>query len=176
MFTYLYRIYDRYNVPVTCMAIFTDTQKGYRPQQFNYDFLGTQALFRYNTYKVIDQDEDELRQSTNPFAIVILTVLLALKKGKISEEELLNLKTAFVRSLFQKQIPRNKIDAILIFLTNYVRFDNTENITKFNEEVNLITNKHATMGIREFVLQRANNEGMEKGMEIKDKENKITFV
>ena len=180
MFTYFYRIYDRYSVMVTSVAIFTDTQKSYRPKQFNYNFLGTQAIFRYHTYKVSDQNEDELQKSNNPFAIVILTVLLALKKGKITEEELLNLKTALVKNLLQKEIPRNKIDAILIFLRNYVRFDNAENITKFYNEVSLITSKHTTMGIREFVLQRAKNEGVEegieKGMQIKESEDIYRFV
>ena len=166
MFTYFCRIYDRHKKPVTSIAIFTDAQKSYRPQQFDYDFLGTQARFRYNTYKVIDQDENELRKSNNPFAIIILTVLLALKKGKITEKKLLGLKTELIKNLFQKQIARNKIDAILIFLRNYVRFGDKENITKFDDEVNLITNKHSTMGIREFVLQRAKNEGVQEGKEI----------
>jgi len=162
MFTYFCRIYDRYKKPVTSIAIFTDARKSYRPQQFDYSFLGTQAMFRYNTYKVIDQEEEELRNSNNPFAIVILTVLLALKKGKIKEEKLFSLKTSLLKNLLQKEISRGKIDAILIFLRNYVRFDNAEIIAKFDNEISILTNKHTTMGIREFVLQRAEREGREK--------------
>ena len=56
--------------------------------------------------------------------------------------------------------------AILIFLRNYVHFDNAEIIAKFNVEIDLITQKHTTMGIREFVLQRAKDEGIEIGEEI----------
>jgi methylmalonyl-CoA mutase N-terminal domain/subunit len=43
-------------------------------------------------YKVIDQDENALRMNDNPFAMVILTVLLALKKQKVEEVELIDLK------------------------------------------------------------------------------------
>ena len=165
MFTYFYRIYDRYDKPVTCIAIFTDDNKNFKPSNFKYSFLGTENNFKYNTYKVIDQQESELRNSNNPFAIVILTVLLALQKGKITEENLYSLTMALAKNLFQKEIPRKKIDAILIFLRNYVHFDNAEIIAKFNVEIDLITQKHTTMGIREFVLQKAKDEGIEIGIE-----------
>ena len=165
MFTYFYRIYDRYDKPVTCIAIFTDDNKNFKPSNFNYSFLGTENNFKYNTYKVIDQQESELRNSNNPFAIVILTVLLALQKGKITEENLYSLTMALAKNLFQKEIPRKKIDAILIFLRNYVHFDNAEIIAKFDVEIDLITQKHTTLGIREFVLQKAKDEGIEIGIE-----------
>jgi len=66
MFTYFYRIYDRYKKPVTCVAIFTDNSNNFRPSGFNYNFLGTKNNFSYTTYKVIDQDENELSKSSNP--------------------------------------------------------------------------------------------------------------
>jgi hypothetical protein len=67
MFSYFYRILDRYKKPVTCITIFTDSNINYHPQEYNYNFLGTSATFNYNTYKVIDQDAAELSKSSNPF-------------------------------------------------------------------------------------------------------------
>ena len=161
MFTYFYRIYDRYNKPVTCIAIFTDGNKNFRPAEFNYNFLGTKNNFSFNTYKIIDQDEDELRKSNNPFAIVILTVLIALQKGKVVEEELLTLKNGLLKALFRKEMLRSKILSLMTFLRLYVRFENAQIIAKFDYEIDLITDKHNTMGIVEFVLERAKNEGVE---------------
>jgi len=172
MFTYFCRIYDRYNVPVTCIAIFTDANKNYRPSTFSYSFMGTETIFRYNVYKISDQQESELGKSDNPFAVVILTVLIALKKGKITEEELLNLKTELLKSLFKKQIPTKKISAIMRFLQYYVNFDNPEMGVKFDREINLLSDKHKNMGIEQFLVQRAKNEGME----IKETEKNLTFV
>ncbi len=165
MFTYFYRILDHYDKAVTCITIFTDSNKNFAPSTYSYNFLGTEALFKYNTYKIIGQDEDELRKSDNPFALVILTALLALKRGEVTEETLLGFKMGLVKTLFQKQIPKPKIEAILIFLKNYVRFGNAEIMAKFEKEIDLITNKHTTMGIKELVLQRAKNEGIEIGIE-----------
>ncbi len=180
MFTYFYRIYDRYNKPVTCIAIFTDGNKSFRPAEFNYNFLGTKNSFSFNTYKIIDQDEDELRKSDNPFAIVILTALLALQKGKVVEEELLTLKNNLLKALFKKDILKNKILSLMTFLRLYVRFENAELTAKFDYEIDLVTNKHKTMGIVEFVLERAKNEGveigLEQGIEIGEAKKDVAFV
>lgn len=56
MFTYFYRILDKYGKKVTTIAIFTDRNKKYRPSLFEYEFLGTRNVFSFNTYKIIDQD------------------------------------------------------------------------------------------------------------------------
>ncbi len=163
MFTYFYRILDHYNKPVTCIAIFTDNNKNFRPQQYNYNFLGTENNFSYNIYKIIDQDEAELNKSNNPFAMVIQTVLIALKKGRLKDEELFELKIELVKTLLQKAISKDKIRAIMSFLRYYVRFDSTEIIAKFDLEISLITNKHTTMGIEQFLLQRSKEEGKLEG-------------
>ncbi len=168
MYSYFYRILDHYNKPVTCIAIFTDSNKNFRPSTFTYSFLGTETNFKYNIYKVIDQQENELRDNNNPFALVILSVLTALKSGKISDENLLSLKIGLVKMLLQRDISPRKIRSIITFLRLYVRFDNAEIITKFDKELSLLTNKHTTMGIEEFVLQRAKNEGIEIGISQKN--------
>jgi predicted transposase/invertase (TIGR01784 family) len=176
MYSYFYRILDHYNKPVTCIAIFTDSNKNFRPSTFTYSFLGTETNFKYNIYKVIDQQENELRDNNNPFALVILSVLTALKSGKISDENLLSLKIGLVKMLLQRDISPRKIRSIITFLRLYVRFDNAEIITKFDKELSLLTNKHTTMGIEEFVLQRAKNEGIEKGIEIGISQKNLDFV
>src|SRR6195952_1611159 len=76
MFTYFYRILDRYGKPVTAIAIFSDTNKQFHPKVYEYNYLGTRNTFRFKTYKILDQDAAVLAKDDNPFAIVVLTVLL----------------------------------------------------------------------------------------------------
>jgi hypothetical protein len=170
MFTYFYRIFDHYEKLVTCVAIFTDRDKRFKPSSFTYDFLGTKNVFSFNTYKVINQDERELQKSNNPFAIIVLTVLVALQKGKVTEEQLFNLKFELAKTLLQKNIPKDKIRSLMNFLRFYVRFDNPEIMSKFESEIETITDKHTTMGIEEFLLKQAENEGMEKAIQKRDTE------
>ncbi|HEX5554588.1 MAG TPA: hypothetical protein VFX43_15195 [Chitinophagaceae bacterium] len=79
IFTYFYRILDKFDKPVTTVAIFTDSNKKFKPSVYTYEYLGTKNTFEFNSYKIIERDEEVLKKSTNPFAIVILTALLALK-------------------------------------------------------------------------------------------------
>ena len=148
MFTYCYRILDRYNRPVTAMAIFTDSHKKFHPNVYEYEFLGTSNVFSFNTYKILDQDEIALTNDDNPFAIVILTVLLALKKSKLDDEGLYKLKYALAKNLISRKIPSKKIDDLLIFLQLYVNFADSEYSIKFEREIDKLTDNQKTMGIR----------------------------
>ena len=162
MYIYAYRIRDRYKRKVTAWAILTDKNKKFQPTEFNESFLGTSTTYRFNMYKVIVQDETSLKLNENPFAVVILTVLLALKKKKVEEVELIDLKMDLVKNLLQRQIPKQKIHALMSFLKKYVRF-NSKNDSIFEQKLEEFTGKTYPMGIEQFLLQRAENKGIEKG-------------
>ena len=163
MFTYFYRILDKYDKPVTAIAIFTDANKNFHPQVYEYEYLGTKNTFHFNTYKILDQNEKILAEEDNPFAVVILTVLLALKKKKLDDESLYNLKYQLAKNLLQKKIPRKKIDDLMIFLQLYVRFADSEYNVKFEKVIEELTENKTTMGIREMVMERVKKEGREEG-------------
>jgi hypothetical protein len=164
MYIYNYRIRDRYNRRVVAWAILTDKNKRFVPNQYKESYLGTSITYQYNIYKVISQNEQLLRESNNPFAIVILTVLLALKKEKLGELELIDLKLDLVKHLLQKEIPKKKIRALMNFLKHYVRF-NDENTRIFEQKLEQFTGKTYPMGIEQFLLQRAEDQGVKKGIE-----------
>ena len=163
MYVYGYRIRDKYKRKVTAWAILTDKNKQYVPSEFSESYLGTTASYRFNMYKVITQNEHILRSNDNPFAIVILTVLLALKKDKVKEAQLVDLKMDIVKHLLQRQIAREKILALMKFLKHYVRF-NSENTLIFEQKLDQFTGKTYPMGIEQFLLQRAQKEGMKEGI------------
>ena len=174
MFTYFYRILDKYNKPVTCITIFTDNNNKYKPSEYHYNFLGVETIFRYNLYKLIEQDTDELKKSDNPFALVILTALIALQKGKLVEEEMVSLKIEIARLLFKKALPRKKIKGIMNFLKHYVHFENPENNIKFEQAITV--KNEVNMGTEEYLLQKAKKEGLKEGLEKGAREKSIAFV
>ena len=170
MFQYFYRIYDRYQRPITAFAILTDKNKSFKPNKFETAYLGTSLRYEFNLYKILEQNEKTLAASDNPFAMIVLTALVALKKDKLSEEELLSQKIALLKRLSAKGFNREKITALIGFLKLYVRFGNSENDLKFEDELEQTLNRpKATMGIVEFVIERerrdAEKKGIEKGME-----------
>jgi predicted transposase/invertase (TIGR01784 family) len=163
MFQYYYRIFDKYRQPITAFAIFTDGRKGYHPNKYEQSYLGTQLSYQYNTYKIHEQSETDLLVSTNPFALVVLTVKAALKAKNLTDEELLELKLRIAKVLLSSQISKGKIRSLMNFLRYYVRLENPETNRKFEREIEAITQKSTTMGIEQFLLERAKKEGIEQG-------------
>ncbi len=70
MFNYYYRILYKYNKKITAISIFTDSNKNYHPQKYEHEFLGTEITYKFNTYKIIDQDEVECYYRAYGIAIV----------------------------------------------------------------------------------------------------------
>ena len=72
MFTYFYRIYDKYDQKVTAIAIYTGSKNPKSYNTFNYEFLGTKVQYEFNSVKIDSFTENELLISDNPFAIAVL--------------------------------------------------------------------------------------------------------
>lgn len=164
MFTYYYRIKDRYQHDITAWAIFTDNNVNYHPTEFKSEFLGTSLCYKFNTYKIVVQDEDLLRKSDNPFSIIILTALLEIKKGKLKSKELIDLKLELAKNLFEKGIAKKKIRHLLNFLKYYVRLEQSDSF-EFEQKLVNLTGKTYPMGTEQYLLQKERKEGFEKGIE-----------
>jgi predicted transposase YdaD len=164
MFIYYYRIFDKYQREITAWAIYRDGSARYHPNEFSTEFLGTKLVYNFNTYKVLAQNEEILKKSDNPFAIVILTVLLALKKDNIEGEELVELKLDIVKNLLKKGFSKEKVRSILNFIHYYVRLEKKDNEI-FEVKLNQLTGKTFPMGIEQYLLERERKEGFEQGIE-----------
>ena len=154
MFQYYYRIFDRYRVPMTAIAIFTGPDGHKIPNRYEYHFLGTTHIYQYNTLNISDPTEEELEKSNNPFAVVLLAARKALLSGKIPENELLEQKLLVARSLLsKKQFSHKKIRKILLFLRNYIVFAKKETNRIFDKQINQITHQKNPMGIEEYLIE-----------------------
>lgn len=165
MYTYFYRLLDRYHKPITALAIFTDDKTDYKPNSFDYQFLGTSQVYQFNTYKIIEQDEEVLAAHPNPFALVVLTVLIAIRNKKSNDDTLLNLKVDLFRRMHNRRMDKSTMRALANFLKMYVHFSKPETYRIFESATKVITNDITTMGIEELILHRAEQKGIERGIE-----------
>src|SRR5258708_7339031 len=149
---------------IVSIAIFTDNDKNYCPAFYEYNSLDTSNIFRFKTYKIKGQDKVSLENSDNPFAMVVLTVLIALEKSEGRPEEVFNLSVELARRLFRKGFSKLKINRLLHFLSTYVYFDNQEMFINFEREIATINNKERPMGITELATQLIEEHGIEIGM------------
>ncbi|BAV06016.1 cytoplasmic protein [Filimonas lacunae] len=163
MFTYFYRIRDRYKRDVTSLAIFTDQDEKYHPDKYEYHCCGASVTYSFNTYKVKTQRVDVLEQSDNPFAVVILTILTALKQNEEGHDHLVESFLGLIRRLLNRQLPKHKIVRLVAFIKRYVHLGNSPLFNKFEEEIKLLTENPAYMGILEQVLQIDTEEAEKRG-------------
>ncbi|GGA97569.1 hypothetical protein [Puia dinghuensis] len=148
MFRYYYRCFDRHHKPVVAIAIFCGPDGNLLQGSYSYEFMNTRLQYDYNTLSVLDYSDEELAESNNPFAWVVLTAKNALLKGKNVDKKLLEGKLFIFRKLYENGIfEKKKLQAILKFLDKYVLFEKRETIRTFGKEVDKITGKKNTMDI-----------------------------
>ncbi len=108
-----------------------------------------------------------MEASENPFALVVLTARAAMqgkeiKDAKARDEVLLNVKLNLAKQLLVKKIAKNKVRILMNFLKYYVRFENPDINSKFEEQVEILTERSTTMGIEELLLDRAEKRGQQQ--------------
>jgi len=102
MFVYHYRIFDANDYPeLISLAILADDDPNWRPSVFERRLEGCNLRFEFPTVKLLDFDEAQLEQSPNPFALVVLAHLRALKtRGR--PKLMLGEKLALIRAMQAK--------------------------------------------------------------------------
>ncbi|WP_198146049.1 hypothetical protein [Desulfonatronovibrio magnus] len=72
MFTYHYRLFDRYARPLASLAVLADDNTGWRPDSFGYEVFGCRMRLDFPVVKLLDwePDLDNLLESDNAFALV----------------------------------------------------------------------------------------------------------
>lgn len=161
MFRYFCRVKDKYDVPITAIAVLADDNASYRPARYQEEFLGTRLTYKFETYKVLDQNEADLRANPNPFAVCVLTSLLALKRKGASDDELKGMKHDLYDEMMRRNMVKGKRQGIYDFLTFFAHFENPDMLSIFENEVKQKQGKESTMGTREYLLDKAKKEGMD---------------
>jgi predicted transposase/invertase (TIGR01784 family) len=117
MFVYNYRIYDRYKIPVTSVAILSDNAPSWNPAPFRYGLWGSTMGLEYIKTKLLDYKDKwlYLETSDNPFAIVVMAHLKALETRKNSSLRK-QWKTELTKLLYQKGYSREGVLNLYAFI------------------------------------------------------------
>jgi len=109
MFTYFYRIFDRYNKDIASMAVFADLNQDWRPNEYRRKIWGSEIIRKYEVVKLIDYQPqiEELKSHRNPFAMVVLVQLAAMESRPDDKQRLLT-KLEFFRALHMHGWPFEK--------------------------------------------------------------------
>ncbi len=180
MFTYYSRLIEKYKIPVTCVVIYLGKRNKSNASFYETECFGTKLRLDFNTYYVGEQNEEELKKNRNPFAIIVLTALIALKHKK-NIEQLFNSKMTLARNLLEAGFDKQKTRKLFNFIKLYIHFEENELNFKFDDSIKLLTNKNSqTMGIleqvRELLKEQIRDEGIREGKREGESKTKISIA
>jgi hypothetical protein len=94
--------------------------------------------------------------------LVVLAAKTALLEGKIPEQELLERKLLIAKELLRKGYSERKVRAIMVFLKNYVLFEDPK-MNRISTKQVRSYDKNNVMNTIEFVRMEAKEEGLAEG-------------
>jgi predicted transposase/invertase (TIGR01784 family) len=117
MFVYNYRIYDRYRIPVTSIAVLADDSPSWNPEAFKYGMWGSVMGLDYLKVKLLDYKKrwNYLKEDKNPFAIVVMAHLKALetKRNNTLKKQW---KTELTKLLYERAYSKDQVLSLYSFI------------------------------------------------------------
>lgn len=120
MFTYNYRLRDRYNRTVASLAILGDDRATWRPQFYRDELWGCRIQFEFPIVKLLDYGANwsALESSRNSFAVVVMAHLKA-RETRSDQQQRRAWKFALTRRLYEQGYERQDILTCIALSTGY---------------------------------------------------------
>jgi len=166
MFTYGYRIYDKYQKPIVSCAILTDDNKTWRPNRFQIGLAGSYLSSEFLIIKLIDYKgkKSQLESSNNPFASVILVQLAALDLKSKPNEERKQVKFVLTRRLYEKGFNKREVCNLYKFIDWLIGLPQPLELEYLNKVYDLEEAKKMPYisSAERFGMEKGREEGLEK--------------
>jgi len=117
MYTYNYRIYDKYKKTVVSLAVLGDSNPNWKPSHFGYSLFGCTLNFEFPVVKLVDYQQrlSELEKDRNLFATVVMAHLAALNTSNDRSGRKVQ-KLALVRRLYEQGLKEQDVINLFAFI------------------------------------------------------------
>ena len=117
MYTYNYRLFDRYNRHAASFAVLGDTNDKWRPSLYEQELWDCKEKFEFPIVKLLDKVKDwkALEESNNPFAIVTMVHWRAIKTAR-NKNKRVNEKISLIKHLYKKGFSKQDIINLMRFI------------------------------------------------------------
>ena len=144
MFGYYQRIAAKYGRSITAIVIYTGDRIPKISDLYEEKNFGTRVLYEFNTYKIKEQNEMDLINNPNPFAVFVLANLYVIKTRN-NDAQRLTFKEKVYEIAALRNYSREKISQLLIFVLELIQlkpasqqiFDAFINNSKKNNEMDI---------------------------------------
>ncbi|MES2127736.1 MAG: DUF4351 domain-containing protein [Pseudomonadota bacterium] len=179
IFTYHYRLYDRYRQQIASLVVLADRSMSWRPDNFSYTTLGCTMRLRYAVVKLMDHANqiDRLLSNQNAFALITAAHLMTqATRGKAEQRAAFKWKLA--RLLFDRQWDRERI-ADLFFILDWLLVLPEPLQERFQDDIQTLEGSSAMPFINSFErrgIKKGIEQGIEQGLEQGRKQGQLTLV
>jgi len=117
MYTYNYRLFDRYGQPILSLAIIGDTKEDWYPRRYSHAIDGCKVSFNFPIVKLWDyrQKWDKLEKSRNPFSIVVRTHLKGIETRRAPKKRL-RWKIDLCKALYEAKYSKKDVQELFRFM------------------------------------------------------------
>ncbi len=166
MYIYSYRAFDLYQRPVISLAVLGDERKNWRPSSYGWSLGGCELSLKFPIVKLLDYQAQwqNLEQSTNPFAVIIMAHLKTkATTGKPQERE--QWKWSLARGLYDRGYDREKIIKLfqvidrMMALPQELQQSFEDKLTRYEEERQM----PLLSRMEERGLEQGTRQGLEQG-------------
>ncbi len=162
MYVYNYRIFDKFRREVISLALLTDENPNFRPNEYSRSRRdwGFEVICRFPVVKLIDYRDQwaELETNPHPFAIIVRAYLKALEiVGNVQEKY--SWKKRFLLELYESGMDRETLWAIYKFIDWMIRLPKDLNKAIVAEMKTIEEVKHMSL------ITSAEEVGLEKGID-----------
>ena len=167
MFTYNYKIRSKFNKDVLSMAVLTDENDKFRPNVFEFESEDFLLKFKFPIIKILDYKDKiiALQESSNPFAVVVLSQLKLFEAKNKPEGEKFNIKLNLIRNLYEKDFSKEKIIELFCFIDWIIQLSKEleEKVQDIILEIEGVKKMPYISTIEKRGIERGIEKGIEKG-------------
>jgi hypothetical protein len=167
LFTYNYRLYDRYRRPVATLAVLADDGENWKPTHFGYQLFGCEMGIRFPTVKLLDYADqvEALLADTNPFALVTAAHLFT-RKTKGDPEQRYAAKWRLAKLLYERNWDKQRIIDLFSVIDWLMRLPTDLEKRLMDEVYTLernVTMPYVTSAER-FGIEKGLQQGLQQGL------------
>jgi len=141
LFVYSNRLKEIYQLPIVSLAILADDHPEWRPSTYCEELWGCKKTFEFPLVKLLDYRMrwNELENSDNPFALVVMAHLKMLETKKNASQRL-HWKIELTKMLYGKGFSEDQISSLynfidwLLILPRELTMTYKQTINNYNEE------------------------------------------
>jgi len=163
MFTYNYRLFDRYARPVASLAVLADGDAGWRPDSYGFEVLGCRYTLEFPVVKLIDYADRTESLEVNPNSFALVTAAhLRTRQTKNDPQARYRAKLDLVRSLYRQGWDKQRILDLFSVLDWMMRLPNAleQWLWQAIETIEGETKMPYVTSVEQLAIQR----GMQQGM------------